>query len=86
MTNTAINAKNIDDIGKEKITTRDVRYKQLLSRQLGTNGINLLVAYSFILIVLLLLVILSTVGYTNTFRGGSSVLLPTAPPIPILLD
>ena len=83
MTNAAINSKNINDVGKEKEINRDMRYKQILSRQLGINGINLLVAYSFILIILLLLVILSTVGYTNTFRGSSVVVVD---PVPVLVD
>lgn len=68
MTNTTLNVNNIDDVAVEKPATRDQRYKQLLARQLGVSGISLLVAYSFILIILLLLVILSTVGYTGTFK------------------
>lgn len=75
MTNTMLMANNIDSVGTELNTTRDQRYKQLLARQLGENGINLLVAYSFILLVLLLLVILSTVGYTTAFRRTSASVL-----------
>lgn len=63
----------VDDIGSEKVTNRDTRYKELLVRQLGRNGINLFVSYSFIMVVLMLLVIFTAVGYNiNLGSGGSN--------------
>lgn len=70
MVNVALTASTVKSVGEEKRLTRDERYKQILVRQLGANGVNLLVAYSFIIVVLLLLVILSTVGYAGTFNSG----------------
>lgn len=83
MVNTALNARSVDTIGEEKPPTRDQRYKDIITRQLGPNGINLLIAYSFIVIVLLLLIILSTVGYASTFKPLNAI--DNGPAQPILV-
>lgn len=72
MSDRTLNAQSLNSVGEERVATRDQRYKELLTRQLGVNGINLLLAYSFIVIVSLLLVILSTVGYASTLHDAAA--------------
>ncbi|KAG8362520.1 GbNV_gp59-like [Fopius arisanus] len=52
-----------------KSDTRDDRFKHLIEAQLGTNGINVLVANSFLLIFSLIIVMLASVGYVTTQTG-----------------
>jgi uncharacterized Tic20 family protein len=58
----SIGNSTVNSIGSDKVIDRDTRYKQILIKQLGKNGINLFVSYSFIMVVLIILVIFTVVG------------------------
>ena len=73
----------VDEIGAEKVANRDTRYKEILIKQLGKNGINLFVSYSFIMVVLILLVIFTTVGFNinNMNSGDDGKIVKFAKPV-----
>lgn len=48
------------------LDTRDRRFKQLLERHLGKNGISILVFHTFLLVFSILLIMFLNISFTNT--------------------
>lgn len=58
--------------------TRDYRYKQLIERHLGKNGIPILVFHTFLLVFSLLLIMFLNISFIKNCRGGGSSLKITS--------
>lgn len=48
------------------LNTRDQRFKQLLERHLGKNGISILVFHTFLLVFSVLLIMFLNISFTKT--------------------
>ena len=62
-TTTTSAAVNVEDAS---LDTRDQRFKQLLERHLGKNGISILVFHTFLLVFAVLLIMFLNISFTKT--------------------
>lgn len=53
-------------VSDASLDTRDKRFKQLLERHLGKNGISILVFHTFLLVFSVLLIMFLNISFTKT--------------------